>query len=147
MELTAEEKKLAEAAAEAAEESRVLAAILDARLASSMERVQASARAAGAGIGAIQLPTAELIGVLESRPLEGVDLLGIGAGAERATRQLQAAGAEGGTLLTAALDESTSAWASGGGLSQGCSPASREPLAAFAAGGGRVALRACSTRP
>ena len=104
VELTAEEKKLAETAAEAAEESRVLAAILDARLSSSMERVQASARAAGSGIGAIQLPTAELVGVLESRPLEGVDLLGIGAGAERATRQLQAAGEKGGEQMAAAIE-------------------------------------------
>ena len=104
VELTAEEKKLAEAAAEAAEELRVLAAILDARLSSSMERVQASASAAGSGIGAIQLPTAELIGVLESRPLDGVDLLGIGAGAERATRQLQAAGEQGGEQMAAAIE-------------------------------------------
>ena len=139
VELTAEEKKLAEAAAEAAEESRVLAAILDARLASSMERVQASALAAGSGIGAIQIPTAELIGVLESRPLEGVDLLGIGSGAERATRQLQAAGADGGTLLTAALDESTSAWARAGGLS-GMFTGITGAIGAFAAGGWKGGL-------
>ena len=135
VELTAEEKKLAEAAAGGGR--RVARACCHSRCAAREQpgsRAGFGAALPAAGIGAIQLPTAELIGVLESRPLEGVDLLGIGAGAERATRQLQAAGADGGPLLTAALDESTSAWASGGGLS-GMFTGITGAVGAFATGG------------
>ena len=105
-----------------------------------MNRVQESAQAASIGIGTISLATAEIIPILESKPIEGVDLFGIGAGAERATRilksklppNLEAAANEGAGKFSQAF-ENFGGWK---GMFTGISAA----VSAFSTGGWKAGL-------